>query len=81
MSNDELHNRFLKAFEVANQMDIDIPIDLRLQYYAYYKQATDNCKGYVPLAVIKKNNHKPLAVVDLETFILLNRKDDDNNRS
>ena len=36
----ELHNRFLKAFDAANTMDdILIPIDLRLQFYAYYKQA------------------------------------------
>lgn len=38
-----LHNRFLKAFGAANSMDdILIPIDLRLQFYAYYKQATVN---------------------------------------
>ncbi len=38
-----LNNRFLKAFEAANAMDdILIPIDLRLQFYAYYKQATVN---------------------------------------
>ena len=36
-----LHIRFLKAFETANSMDnILIPIDLRLQFYAFYKQAT-----------------------------------------
>ena len=42
MSNtDTLHKRFLSAFEAANSMDdILIPIDLRLQFYAYYKQAT-----------------------------------------
>jgi len=38
---DTLHIRFLKAFDAANSMDdILIPIDLRLQFYAYYKQAT-----------------------------------------
>jgi acyl-CoA-binding protein len=43
----ELHNRFLKAFEAANSMeDIDIPIDLRLQFYAYYKQATINSSSF-----------------------------------
>ena len=41
-SSDALHKRFLKAFDAANQMEIDIPIDLRLQFYAYYKQATIN---------------------------------------
>jgi len=42
MSNtDTLHTRFLQAFDAANSMDdILIPIDLRLQFYAYYKQAT-----------------------------------------
>jgi len=40
-NNDTLHTRFLKAFKAANSMeDIPIPIDLRLQFYAYYKQAT-----------------------------------------
>lgn len=43
----ELHNRFLKAFEAANSMqNIDIPIDLRLQFYAYYKQATINSSSF-----------------------------------
>jgi acyl-CoA-binding protein len=46
MNETNLHNRFSKAFEVANQMDIDIPIDLRLQFYAYYKQATINEGNY-----------------------------------
>ncbi len=37
----DLHNRFLKAFKVANEMDnVQIPVDLRLKFYAYYKQAT-----------------------------------------
>lgn len=44
---DELHNRFLKAFEAANAMDdILIPVDLRLQFYAYYKQATINSSSF-----------------------------------
>jgi len=40
------------------------------------------CKNQEALniAVIKRNHHKPLAVVDLEAFILLNRKEDDTNR-
>lgn len=43
----ELHNRFLKAFDAANSMDdILIPIDLRLQFYAYYKQATINSSSF-----------------------------------
>lgn len=48
MSNtDALHIRFLKAFEVANTMDdILIPIDLRLQFYAFYKQATVSTSAF-----------------------------------
>ena len=48
MSNtDILHTRFLKAFEAANSMDdILIPIDLRLQFYAYYKQATVSSSAF-----------------------------------
>lgn len=47
MSNEELHKRFLKAFSAANAMeDINIPIDLRLQFYAYYKQATISSSNF-----------------------------------
>lgn len=42
-----LHTRFLKAFEVANSMDdVLIPIDIRLQFYAYYKQATVSSSAF-----------------------------------
>ena len=47
MNSEALHKRFLKAFEAANKMeDIDIPIDLRLRFYAYYKQATISTRGF-----------------------------------
>ena len=48
MSNtNTLHTRFLKAFDAANSMDnILIPIDLRLQFYAYYKQATVSSSAF-----------------------------------
>ncbi len=43
----KLHTRFLKAFDAANKMDdIEIPIDLRLQFYAFYKQASANTNFY-----------------------------------
>ena len=45
--NEALHTRFEKAFAAANSMDdIDIPIDLRLQFYAFYKQASPNANFY-----------------------------------
>lgn len=37
--------------------------------YNYYKQAQDNSKDREPVVVIKQNNHKPLAIIDLEKFI------------
>ena len=66
-------NLFPYSIECKNQEALNI--------WKAYKQAEENCKGYEPLAVIKRNHHKPLAVVDLEAFILLNRKEDDTNRS
>ncbi|NQY06991.1 MAG: acyl-CoA-binding protein [Flavobacteriaceae bacterium] len=69
MSNEELHKRFVKAFEVANQMDIDIPIDLRLQYYAYYKQATDDDGTYKPNDPIEiRNAFKMNAILQVKNL-------------
>jgi hypothetical protein len=65
-------NLFPYSIECKNQEKVNV--------WSAYKQATENSKSYQPLAVIKKNRHKPLAVVDLETFILLCRKEDDSNR-
>lgn len=57
MKNDDLHKRFLKAFDTANLMDdIDIPIDLRLQFYAYYKQSTIGDSSYSPNDPIEIRN-------------------------
>jgi len=42
--------------------------------YKWYGQATYNSKDYEPLLIIKKNNQKPLAVVDAEYFVKLHQK-------
>ena len=42
-----------------------------LYVWKAYEQATENCKGYEPLVVIKRNRTKPLVVVDAEHFIKL----------
>lgn len=34
-----------------------------------YKQASDNSGDYEPIVFVKRNHHKPLAVVDAEHFI------------
>ena len=39
-----------------------------------YEQATENCKGYEPLVVIKRNRSKPLIVMDAEAFVRLHDK-------
>ena len=39
-----------------------------------YEQASENCKGYEPLVVIKRNRHKPLVVVDAEHCVELQKK-------
>jgi len=36
-----------------------------------YEQASENCKGYEPFVVIKRNRHKPLVVIDAEKFVQL----------
>ena len=36
-----------------------------------YEKASENCKGYEPLVVIKRNRHKPLVVMDAEKFVQL----------
>ena len=39
-----------------------------------YEQASENCKGYEPLVVIKRNRSKPLIVMDAEAFVRLHDK-------
>lgn len=42
----------------------------RLNLYKAYDQCIDNSKElHEPLLIVKKNHHKPLAVVDAEYFI------------
>ena len=39
-----------------------------------YKQAEENSGNYEPVVVIKRNNAKPLVVVDAEYFVSLFNK-------
>ena len=41
----------------------------RLNVWEAYEQAKNNCNGYEPIVVMKKNHKKPLVVVDAEFFI------------
>lgn len=55
------------SFECKNQERVNV--------WKAYEQAEANAGDYEPCVIIKKNRHKPLAVVDAEHFIgLLNEK-------
>jgi len=41
-----------------------------------YEQATENSGDYEPLLIIKRNNSKPLVVVDAEYFVRLHDERD-----
>jgi hypothetical protein len=41
----------------------------KLNVWEAYEQAKANCGDYEPLVVMKKNNKKPLVVIDAEFFI------------
>lgn len=46
----------------------------KLNVWESYSQATDNSGDYEPIVVIKRNNHKPLVVVDAEYFVRLHNE-------
>jgi hypothetical protein len=45
----------------------------KMNVWDAYDQATENCKGYTPIVVMKKNRRKPLVVIDAEEFLKLHR--------
>ena len=54
----------------------------KLNVWEAYKQAQENSKDHEPIVVMKKNNHKPLVVVDAEHFVKIYKDwTDDTNRS
>ena len=52
---------FPYSIECENQEKINI--------WEAYKQAEDNSKDYEPVVVLKRNNQKPLILVDAEYFV------------
>ncbi len=46
----------------------------KLNVWAAYAQACENCGAYEPLLVMKKNRKKPLVVMDAEAFFKLLNK-------
>ena len=46
----------------------------KLNVWEAYEQAKSNCGDYEPIVVIKRNNVKPLVLVDADYFIELHKK-------
>ena len=46
----------------------------KVNFWESYKQAEDNSKDYEPVVVIKRNNSKPLVLVDAEYFVSMFKK-------
>tara|TARA_A100001015_G_scaffold160542_1_gene178415 strand:+ start:839 stop:1210 length:372 start_codon:yes stop_codon:yes gene_type:complete len=55
--------KFPYSIECKNQEKVNV--------WEAYKQSTENCGKYEPIVVIKKNNVKPLVLLDAEAFVKL----------
>ena len=53
--------KFPLSIECKNQEKVNV--------WESYKQAEENSKDYEPVVVIKRNNSKPLIVIDAEYFV------------
>ena len=58
--------KFPMSVECKNQEKVNV--------WESYKQAEDNSKNYEPVVVIKRNNSKPLVLVDAEYFVSMFKK-------
>ena len=58
--------RFPYSIECKNQESINV--------LKSYEQAQENSKDYEPVVVLKRNNSKPLVLVDAEYFVKLHEK-------
>lgn len=56
MDDKKLHKEFLKAVSEANAYPKTLPVDIKLKFYAYYKQATENTGLYRPSDSIEIRN-------------------------
>mgnify|MGYP003311351383 FL=1 len=59
-------DKFPYSIECKNQEKINI--------WESYKQAEENSKSYEPVVVMKRNNHKPLVLVDAKYFVELHNR-------
>tara|TARA_B100001540_G_C15298203_1_gene413588 strand:- start:33 stop:392 length:360 start_codon:yes stop_codon:yes gene_type:complete len=59
--------KFPYSIECKNQESINI--------WKSYEQAKENAGDYEPIVVVKRNNTKPLVLIDANYFIKLHEKD------
>ena len=57
---------FPYSIECKNQESVNL--------WKSYEQAQENSKDYEPVVVLKRNNSKPLVLVDAEYFVKLHEK-------
>ena len=60
--------KFPYSVECKNQEKVNV--------WKAYEQSDSNSKDYEPVVIIKKNNFKPLVVVDAEHFIKLHKQEE-----
>ena len=60
--------KFPYSIECKNQESVNV--------WKSYEQAKENSGNYEPLVIIKRNNTKPLVLIDAEYFVLLHDKND-----
>lgn len=58
--------RFPYSIECKNQESVNL--------WKSYEQAQENSKDYEPVVILKRNNTKPLVLVDAEYFVKLHEK-------
>ena len=59
-------DKFPYSIECKNQEAVNL--------WKAYAQAEENCKGYEPLVVLKRNRRKPLVLLEAEYFIKLHEE-------
>ena len=59
-------NKFPYSIECKNQESVNI--------WAAYEQAKENSGDYEPIVVLKRNNTKPLVLVDADYFVRLHNE-------
>ena len=62
----DARKKFPMSVECKNQEKVNV--------WESYKQAEDTSKDYEPVVVIKRNNSKPLVLVDAEYFVSMFKK-------